>query len=417
MKATVITIGDEILIGQTVDSNSAWIGTRLNDYGIVVDSRLSVGDNREDILDAFNRAIQNNDLVIVTGGLGPTKDDITKSTLAELFNCGMHKDEQVYEMNRRSLEKRGIDYNDLNKAQATVPDKCDVLLNKNGTAPGMWFEEGEVVLVSLPGVPFEMKILMEEQVLPRLKERFRPRSVIHKTAITTGLPESMLALTINDWENALPEILHLASLPSTNGIRLRLSAYDVGKEEAERAIEEEFKKLEKIIPDYLLGYGEEATVEKVVAKQLLERGATLSVAESCTGGEIAKRFTNNSGASKYFEAGITSYSVDAKVNTLGVERELIDRYGVVSQEVVEQMALRVKEITKSDYSIATTGIAGPTGGTDDVPLGTVWTAVAHPSGVVSQKEVFGALREQNIERAATAAINMLRLQIKREGRV
>lgn len=412
MKATIITIGDEILIGQIVDSNSAWIGSRLNDYGIAVDSRISVGDSREAILDTLGRAIEQNDLVIVTGGLGPTRDDITKSTLAELFGCGMHRDERVFEMNREMLTSRGIEYNELNQGQATVPDKCEVLLNASGTAPGMWFEEEHVILVSLPGVPFEMEALMEEQVLPRLKEFFKPKSVIHKTVATSGIAESVLAQTIAEWESALPEMLHLAYLPNMGRIRLRLSAYDVEREVAERLIGEEFEKLAKIIPDNLLGCAEETTVEREVAKALTERGAKLSIAESCTGGAITKRFTANSGASAFLEAGVVSYSGDAKVGLLGVDKEVIERYGVVSREVAEQMALGVKQKTQSDYAIATTGIAGPTGGTEETPLGTIWVAIAHPEGVVSSSRIFGKRREQNIERATEYAINLLRLILK-----
>lgn len=417
MNAEIITIGDEILIGQIVDTNSAWISEWLNEAGIRVTSRISVGDNRAAITDAVRDALNSADVVIMTGGLGPTKDDITKTTLATMFGCGMVEDRATHERNEQVLRARGIDYNALNRSQAMVPECCEVLFNPNGTAPGMWFDRGGKIsgidkeqcgriLISLPGVPFEMKYLMAEEVIPRLRKHFSLKEITHKTMMTFGLAESILAETIADWEDALPDWLLLAYLPSASGIRLRLSAYE--KDNALAEIERQFAALEKIIPQYVIGYGD-ATVESAVAGMLTRRGQTLAVAESCTGGAVSARFTGMSGASDYFLCGVVSYANDAKSNMLGVRMEDIDRDGAVSQTVAEQMALGAKRISGSDYAISTTGIAGPTGGTDEKPVGTVWIAVAHPGGVFSKKFTFGKLRDQNIERASAAAVNMLRL--------
>ena len=408
MTAEIITIGDEILIGQIVDTNSAWIAQRLNECGIRVASKWSVADDRQAITEAVEHALATSDVVIVTGGLGPTKDDITKKTLAELFGCGLVEHKPTYELVRKTLTARGIEFNPLNQAQALVPECCTVLMNYNGTAPGMWFERGRSVLVSLPGVPFEMKALMTDEVLPRLKAHFSLRAIVHKTMITFGLAESVLAQTIAPWENALPPFLHLAYLPSPSQIRLRLSAYEVDGIDATREIDRQFAQLETIIPAYVLGY-DDATVFSAVAARLTAQKKTLAVAESCTGGRISSRFTAMAGASEYFLCGVTSYSNEAKATVLGVDPEAIREHGAVSQEVAEQMAQGVRRITGADYAIATTGIAGPTGGSADKPVGTVWIAVAHSEGVISRKMVYGQLREQNIERASATAANMLRL--------
>lgn len=408
MKAEIIIIGDEILIGQIVDTNSAWISTRLNDTGITVTRKLSVGDTAEEIAWALGEAMEACDIVIVTGGLGPTKDDITKLALADFFGCGMVRDEATHERNRRVLEARGVDFNELNRSQSMVPECCTVLLNDNGTAPGMWFERGGKVLVSLPGVPFEMKALMTESVLPRLAGHFSLKEVIHRTAITFGLAESVLAATIAGWEDDLPEWLRLAYLPSPSQIRLRLSAYDVDGRTGEEEIGRRFGVLEQMIPDYIIGYGDD-TVASVTAGLLSGRGLTLSVAESCTGGALSAKFTEISGASEYFLGSVVSYSNDVKTGVLGVSAEDINEYGAVSRQVAVQMAEGVRRICGSDYAIATTGVAGPTGGTPEKPVGTVWIAVAAPGKTFAGKFTFGKLREQNIERASATAVNMLRL--------
>lgn len=409
MTANIITIGDEILIGQVVNTNSAWIAGKLNEAGITVSWQVSIGDKRESIWGAINESIALNNIVIITGGLGPTKDDITKTTLAEYFDCGMVRDEQTYEANRKRLKEMGIEYNHLNQAQSMVPACCRVLPNANGTAPGMWFDRNGKVLVALPGVPSEMEAIMTDYVIPMLKSHFTLRHTVHRTAVTFGLAESMLAARIADWENSLPDHMHLAYLPNLSQIRLRLSAYEIDNEtDVEAEVSRKFAELEQIIPDYLIGYGKD-TVASVTAAMLTEHGATLSVAESCTGGALAAMLTAISGASKYFAGGVIAYSNDVKTGLLGVNEKTLAKHGAVSREVAEEMAQGVRNATGTTYSIAATGISGPDGGSEDKPVGTVWIAVATPDHVFSRRFMFGGKRYHNIERGAVSAINFLRL--------
>lgn len=409
MKAEIITIGDEILIGQIVDTNSAWIAARLNEAGFTVTRKLTVGDDRDMIARAIEESMAVASVVIVTGGLGPTNDDITKHTLSGMFGGTMVRDQETYQRNGRIFAARGIDYNALNRAQADVPSSATVLQNMHGTAPGMWFEKGDTVVVSLPGVPFEMKGLMEDEVLPRLRIRFGTARVVHRTAITFGLAESVLAATIEPWEKSLPHWMKLAYLPSPSQIRLRLSAYDAG-EEAEEAMADEFRRLEQLIPRYFVGYGD-TTLASATAALLLERHATLAVAESCTGGALSAAFTSMAGASDYFLGGVVSYSNSVKEGVLGVSRSTLESHGAVSEQTACEMAAGVRRICGSDYALATTGIAGPTGGSDAKPVGTVWVGMATPDGVSASRFVFGNLRAQNIERFTASAINMLRLEL------
>ena len=413
IKATIITIGDEILIGQIVDTNSASISKHLNGAGITVEEKTSIGDEAEQIEATLHRALQSSQVVIITGGLGPTKDDITKHTLARIFNSPMHEDERVCEHVRTMLERRGISFNDLNRGQAMVPDCCTVLFNAYGTAPGMWFEtESGGVVISLPGVPFEMEHLMEDEVMPRLKARFALRANVHRTMITAGLPESMLAERIAEWEDALPEWVKLAYLPSPNIVRLRLSAYNQEDGEATRAmIDELFDKLYDIIPQHIVGF-EEATMQALVHDILCKRGLTLATAESCTGGTIASRFTAMAGASAYFLGGVVAYANEAKRDILGVDYDDIMKHGAVSECVARQMAEGVRRITGADYAIATTGIAGPTGGSEAKPVGTVWMAVATPHRTVAMMRASGSDRGQIINRASAYAIEMLYKELK-----
>jgi len=296
MNAEIITIGDEILIGQVVDTNSAWIGQHLNEYGVRVVQITSVRDDRQAIKSAFDEAFSRADLILVTGGLGPTKDDITKHTLAEYFGTSLVRDQATYDYLEKWITAKGMRFNELNQKQADVPEGCVVLTNRNGTAPGMWFERDGKVLVSMPGVPFEMKALMSDEVFPRLQRFFQLDHIVHKTAITYGIPESELAIRLEEWENALPDFLKLAYLPNPNNIRLRLSAYQGEEQVVNQEIDRQFEKLKQIIPGNFLGY-DTASLEQVVAEALLARGETLSVAESCTGGAVASRFTAMAGAS------------------------------------------------------------------------------------------------------------------------
>ncbi len=407
MKSQIITIGDEILIGQIVDTNAAYISRALNSVGIAVTERLSIGDDRDRIVEALDTSLAQSDLVVITGGLGPTKDDITKKTLAEYFRSQLVRDEEVYEHVRRILTARGIEFNELNRSQAMVPECCTVLPNLNGTAPGMWFESEGKVVVSLPGVPFEMEALMTEEVLPRLQAHFKLQQIVHRTMITSGLAESMLAERIEQWENALPPYIKLAYLPSPSQVRLRLSAYEVNGAKVGEQIDRLFAQLERIIPQYVVGYQDES-IFTFVHNLLLRKGLTIAAAESCTGGSIAAAFTAQAGASAYFRCGVVSYSNEAKAAVLGVDPADIERYGAVSQTVAEQMAEGARRISGADYAVATTGIAGPTGGTAEKPVGTVWFAVATPQGVRSQVKVLGTVRRQVIERAAATAACMLR---------
>ena len=413
MKADIITIGDEILIGQIIDTNSAWIAARLGEIGVSIRRKYSIGDRREEIIEAVNESLAKSEVTIITGGLGPTKDDITKRVLAEVFDSEMVCDQETYERVERMMAARGIAFNDLNKGQAMVPECCTVLPNHKGTAPGMWFEKDGHVVISLPGVPFEMEGLMTEEVLPRIQSHFALAAVVHKTAITYGLAESMMAEHIAAWEDALPPYLHLAYLPSPSQLRLRLSAYDMEREQAEKEIDEQFAKLLPLLGDYFVGWGD-TTVQSAVAELLLKEGATLSSAESCTGGVIASKFTAMSGASEYFWGGVVSYDNSVKENLLGVSRENLEQYGAVSEQVARQMAEGVRKACGTTYGVATTGIAGPTGGTPEKPVGTVWMAVATPTHTVAKVVVHGKVRAVNIERAATAAINMLRLELKKK---
>ena len=413
IKATIITIGDEILIGQIVDTNSASISKHLNTAGITVEEKLSIGDEANQIEQTLQRVLLSSQVVIITGGLGPTKDDITKHTLARIFNSSMHEDERVCEHVRMLLERRGISFNDLNRGQAMVPDCCTVLFNAYGTAPGMWFEtESGAVVISLPGVPFEMEHLMEDEVIPRLKAHFSLHANVHRTMITAGLPESMLAERIEEWEDALPQWMKLAYLPAPNIVRLRLSAYDREDGQAAReAINAEFDKLHNIIPGHIVGF-EGATMQSLVHEVMRERGLTLATAESCTGGTIASLFTAMAGASAYFLGGVVAYANEVKRDVLGVNYDDIMTHGAVSETVARQMAEGVRRTTGADYAIATTGIAGPTGGSEAKPVGTVWMAVATPTHTVAVMRNSGLDRGQIISRASAYAIELLYKELK-----
>lgn len=412
MNATIVTIGDEILIGQIVDTNSVSIAKRLNNIGITIFEKLSIGDSREVIVSTIERAMNNSKVVIITGGLGPTKDDITKHTLANMFGSKLVYNDTEGEHVRQLLARRGIEFTELNRGQAMLPECCTVLHNAHGTAPGMWFDtpKGGVV-VSLPGVPFEMEHLMEDEVIPRLKARFELQSIVHRTLITRGIPESLLAARIEAWEDALPEYLHLAYLPAPNVVRLRLSAYDVDKEQATTEIEAQFDKLRNLIGDNIVGY-EGSTLEALVHDILIQRGKTLAVAESCTGGAIASKFTAMAGASNYFLGGVVAYANEAKRDILGVSMDDIECFGAVSEVVALEMAEGVRRITGADYAIATTGIAGPTGGSKQKPVGTVWMAIATPEGSRAVMRNSGTDRGQIISRASAYAIEMLYEEIK-----
>jgi len=416
MKAELITIGDEILIGQIVDANSAWMGQQLNLHGIEVYQVTSVHDNHDHIIRAFANAEENADLVLITGGLGPTKDDITKNCLCEYFNTELVFHPEVLDHVQSLLSSRNVVINQLNRDQALLPASCTVLHNSAGTAAGMWFERNNTIFISMPGVPFEMEAIMTEEVFPRLVKLGITQSIVHKTVLTIGLPESMLAEKIENWENALPNFIKLAYLPSPQMVRLRLSGYGSDQSVLESEIDKQVKELLTIIPENVFGFDDE-NLGMVIGRMLAESGKTMAVAESCTGGNIAHFLTSNAGSSAYFKGGVIAYSNEIKNKLLNVSVNLIENFGAVSQQVAEGMALGAKKIMNSDYSVATTGIAGPDGGSDEKPVGTVWIAVAGPSGVKCKKYIFKHNRERNIIRTTQTALNLLRTFILNENSV
>jgi len=398
MKAEIITIGDEILIGQIIDTNSAWIADQFNLNGIEIYQITSVSDEHNHIVEALKNAAKKVDLVIITGGLGPTKDDITKNTLCEIFDTKLVFHEPTFNHIKKRFSKLNIDINKLNRDQALVPESCTVLFNKAGTAPGMWFEKDDTIFVSVPGVPFEMKCLVEHEILPRLLESDKTKAIFHKTVLTQGIPESMLAVKLEDWENALPENIKLAYLPNPMSVRLRLSAMGNDKTVLRNIVEEQIKKLQQIIPESIFGFDKE-TMAEVIGRMLKSKGKKLAVAESCTGGFISHLITSIPGSSHFFNGSVTAYSNQIKENVLGVDGSDISKFGAVSEQVAKEMAIGAKRVLNSDYAVATTGIAGPAGGTDDKPVGTVWIAIAGKNRVFAKKFVFGNNRERNIIRS------------------
>ncbi len=416
MLAEIITIGDEILIGQVVDTNSAFIATLLNLNGISVKQISSVSDNREHILKSLDEAKERADIIIITGGLGPTKDDITKKTLCEYFKTTMRFDNEVYQDVTTIFATYEKGVTPINRLQAEVPEICTTLRNKNGTAPGMWFEVDGRIYISMPGVPYEMKAMMQNQVVPKLKEHFKLPFIVHKTILTQGIGESALCELISDWEDGLAsEDIKLAYLPAAGMVRLRLSTSGGDFKLLNSSVNKKIGELKLIIPEYIYGYeifGEEnETLEQIIGKLLKDKKKTISTAESCTGGYIAHLITTVPGSSEYFTGSVISYSNEIKEAELGVSKITLDTHGAVSQPVVEQMAKAIREKYKTDYSIATSGIAGPDGGTDEKPVGTVWIAIATPDKIFSEKFLFGNNRLRNIQKAANAALNMLRKEL------
>lgn len=413
MKAEIITIGDEILIGQIVDTNSAWMAEQLNLNGIEVYQVTSVHDDHSHILQALADAERRTDLVLLTGGLGPTKDDITKKALCDYFGCGMRLDLPTLGHVVDLLSKRNIKINQLNHDQALVPEVAEALHNANGTAPGMWFEKNDTIFVAMPGVPYEMTGIMEDQVLPRLRQNGKVRSIYHQTVLVYGIPESMLAERLEPWETALPPFVKLAYLPSQLMIRLRLSAYGTSMEQLKPEVERQVRLLEQIIPDHIFGYNND-TLSAITGKLLTAAGTMVAVAESCTGGYIAHQYTAVPGSSAYFKGGVVAYSNDVKMNLLGVKSETLETFGAVSRETATEMVLGVKKALGTDYAIATTGIAGPDGGSPEKPVGTVWIAVSGRHETLTECFRFQHNRERNIQRSAQTALNMLRLLLVSE---
>ncbi len=411
IQAELISIGDELLIGQVINTNSSWMAAELNRNGISVSKITAISDKGSEIKDAIIQAEKRSNIILLTGGLGPTNDDITKNVLAEYFESGFIFHQPTFEHIKSLFKLRSYQVTEVNKNQANIPENCTPLFNSNGTAPGMWFEKDGKVIVSMPGVPFEMKGLMTKEVIPKLLKRFKLPAIINRTVMTTGVGESMLASIIEDWEIKLPSNLKLAYLPQPGIVRLRISGKGELGEELENEIEDQITSLRRIIPDLIFGY-DDITLEEVIGNLLVNKSATLSTAESCTGGYIAHLITSIPGSSNYFEGSIVSYSNQVKHKQLAVNQNDLELFGAVSKEVVEQMAIGCKKELKTDYCIATSGIAGPDGGTNEKPVGTVWIAIATPNNLVSKLFHFGEHRGRNIRRSALSAMEMLRQEIK-----
>ena len=412
MKAAIVTIGDEILIGQIVDTNSGFIAKSLDKIGIETYEMLSISDNKQHILDTFSLLQNKVEVVIITGGLGPTKDDITKHTLCDYFEDTLVRntavENHVIDLIERAL---GREASQINKDQALVPSQCTVLHNQVGTAPGMWIKKENTVFISLPGVPYEMKYLIENQVIPKLVQEYQRPYIIHKTILTYGQGESHVAERIEDWENQLPECIKLAYLPSPGRVRLRLTARGTNKQQLEDTIAENVRSLDAIIHDIIVGFEEEDTIEVVLGRILKDKKLTVATAESCSGGKIAQLLTSVSGASAYFKGSVVSYATDAKINVLGISKDVIAQHSVVSKEVASAMALSVQKIMQADYAIATTGNAGPAKGDADAEVGTVCIALATPNGVIVEEFNFGQPREKVIDRAVIKSLEMLQKEI------
>lgn len=412
MKAAVVTVGDEILIGQIIDTNSEFIAKALDKIGIGVYEMLSISDDRQHILDTLASQQDRVDVVVVTGGLGPTKDDVTKKTFCDYFEDHLVRDNaleaHVIELIEKAMKRPA---SQMNKDQALVPSRATILHNAVGTAPGMWMEKGSTIFISLPGVPYEMKYIVEHEIIPRLVERFERPYILHKTILTYGQGESLVAERIEDWEDNLPEFIRLAYLPSPGRVKLRLSGKGTDEAFLKSSIESEAEKLKDLIGDIIVGYDEGETMEVMLGRMLTSKNRTLAAAESCTGGKIAQMLTAAPGSSAFFKGGIVTYSVESKVEVLGVEKAIIDKNDVVSAEVAEAMAIRAKTIFGTDYAVATTGNAGPTKEEGKAEVGTVFIAFATPNGVFSERLDLGQPREKVIDRAANKVLEKIYQEI------
>jgi nicotinamide-nucleotide amidase len=411
--AEVITIGDEILYGQITDTNSQWISSEIDKIGIKTIRKTSIGDQKEAILEILTESQTRADILIFTGGLGPTKDDITKKTIAEYFNDTLEINELALANVRELFESRGFELTEINRLQAAIPTKATYLNNAVGTAPGMWFNENGKIIISMPGVPFEMKYLMENEVLPRLRAHFKTPFILHKVIRTVGIGESFLATKIESWEDALPSHIKLAYLPSMGQVRLRLTGTGDDKEKLQQEIEEQAEKVYPTLGKNLFSK-ENEDLEMVLAKMLLDENATLATAESCTGGYLAHLITARPGSSAYYLGSVISYSNQSKMDLLGVKKETLEKHGAVSEETIIEMAEGARKALKSTYALATSGIAGPDGGTPEKPVGTIWLSCAGPKGTVARKILTTKTRIVNIEYGSKAALNLLRKMILKE---
>jgi nicotinamide-nucleotide amidase len=409
--AELLTIGDEILYGQIVDTNSQWMSVELSNIGVKVIRKTSVPDQEKEILDAFAEAEKRVDIVLITGGLGPTSDDITKPCLAKFFECGMTMNEEALAEVTEFFKSRGRELTEMNRQQAVLPKACVKITNPVGTAPGMWFEKNEKVFMSMPGVPHEMKRMLTEQVIPRIKKKYTLPVIYHKIIRTIGQGESFLAEKISPWEKALPSHIKLAYLPSLGEVKLRLTCFGTSLSELEKEAEEMIEKLRPYIDQYIYAYGDDP-IEVAIGTLLRENNLTLSIAESCTGGRVSHLITSVPGSSEYFQGSIVPYSYDIKMSQLGVKKETLTQFGAVSEQTIAEMATLVREKFSTTIGIATSGIAGPGGATPDKPVGTVWIAYADAQRVMTKKLQLSKERHLNIQLSSMAVLNLLRLGIK-----
>lgn len=408
MKAELITIGDEILIGQIVNTNSVFLAKALNKIGIEIAQITSISDDKDAIVKALDDSEKRAELVILTGGLGPTKDDLTKITLCSYFDDVLVENKEILDHIETIFKKYvTTPINDQNRQQAYLPSKARILKNQHGTASGMWFEKKNQVVISLPGVPFEMKSLMTHEVLPALQKHFTRPFILHKTVMTYGLGESAIASRIVDWENNLPQDIKLAYLPNLGRVRLRLSGKGKKEEQLQQRIDTELEKLLPLIKDIFVGFEDASSFEEKIQMQFLEKKQTLSIAESCTGGEIAARLTKIPGASKYFKGGLVAYHTQSKSDLLGIPKEVIKEHSVVSQAVAEAMAVQVRKKFTSSVGVATTGNAGPSKGDSDAEVGTVWISIATEKEVFSEQFLFGKHRQRVVGKAVNKALEMV----------
>ena len=413
MQAEIITIGDEILIGQIIDTNSAFIGKALNSIGVSVYQITSIQDEKEHLIKAFKEAEENADIIIITGGLGPTKDDITKHTLAEYFNDTLVQNDKVLSHVEQLFEKYiTTPISDLNRKQALVPSKSKVLMNKYGTAPGMWMEKGDKVFISLPGVPYEMKALVEDEVLPKLAYKYKRPFILHKTILTYGLGESAIAQRIEHIEDQLPKHIKLAYLPSLGRVRLRLSGKGNDEDVLNKDIQTQVENILPLIKDIFVGFEDNNnSIEQIIANQLVKTNQTLAIAESCTGGKLTQTFTQHSGASAYFKGGLVTYATQSKVDILGVDQAIIEKHSVVSEAVAKAMAINVREKLNADIGISTTGNAGPTKGDSDAEVGTVFIGFATKEGAKAFQFNMGNHRERVINKTVNKVLELLQKEI------
>ena len=413
MNAEIISIGDELLIGQVINTNASWIAQKLNLVGISIKQITVVSDEKQHIKEAIDLASSRAEIILITGGLGPTNDDITKITLCEYFDCELVFDYWAFGDIEELFGQRGLPVTEINKKQAELPEKCFPIRNTCGTAPGMWFDQNGKIIISMPGVPFEMKPMMEDFIIPKLQEHFKLPNIFHKTILTQGVGESFLSETIADWENSLPSHIKLAYLPSPGIVRLRLSGQGIDKAQIRNEIMSFVKTLNSQIPQYIYGYDDDL-LEEIIGKLLNAENKTISTAESCTGGFISHKITSVPGSSKYFKGSFIAYSDEIKTDFLGVKKVTILNFGAVSEQTAIEMAMNVMTKFNTDYAISATGIAGPDGGTEEKPIGLTWIAIASPEGVFAKKFLFGESRERTILKTSIQALNMLRKLILEE---